>query len=88
MVALNPFNPNGVFSRAEDIEEPYPYDSEHPEGGGPGLFSEGSYVQSLTITTAEGGRYAGSFSRVNMLDGSGKPAYGTLSGTFDARVCP
>ena len=87
-VALNLYNQDGGFSRAEDIEEPYPYYSERLEDGGTGLASEGSYVKSLAITQTGGGRYVGNFAGADMLDGSGRPAYGTLSGTFDARVCP
>jgi hypothetical protein len=87
-VSLNLYNSDGGFSRAEDIEEPYPYYTERLADGGTGLSSEGDYVRSLSITHADGNRYAGNFAAVNMLDGSGRPAYGTLSGTFDARVCP
>ena len=87
-VTLNLYNSDGGFSRAEDIEEPYPYYTERLADGGTGLSSEGSYVRSLAITHADGSRYAGSFGSVDMLDNSGRPAYGTLSGTFDARVCP
>ncbi len=87
-VTLNLYNSDGGFSRAEDIEEPYPYYTERLADGGTGVSSEGDYVRSLAITHADGSRYAGSFAAVDMLDGSGRPAYGTLSGTFDARVCP